>query len=292
MNKFSIITRPLFRSSRHIGVSVPIQRFFSTTSPRLSNLLGEVTKIDSEPPITTTSKSTTTSSSSEDNKDISKITPENDEELIEYHAKNAESKQFKIEKYIHPLKLQLYNENVSQFGFFKNGQIMNHNGKKLRFTLTPQEIDILEPSIYLTSYRIKSSMKKATIVNRMVRKFNVKLAINQLHFNHKKISTELEQLLKRGLEQAKQLELNEDELYIDRIWVGSDGKWRKRLDPKGRGRMGIIAHRYIHLKCILKTNQTKLRLDWEKQQKELKSKPRMFLNDEPLNLKVRPWYRW
>ena len=110
----------------------------------------------------------------------------------------------------------------------------------------------------------------------MVRKFNVKLAINQLHFNHKKISTELEQLLKRGLEQAKQLELNEDELYIDRIWVGSDGKWRKRLDPKGRGRMGIIAHRYVHLKCILKTNQTKLRLDWEKQQKELKSKPRMF----------------
>lgn len=160
MNKFSIITRPLFRSSRHIGVFVPIQRFFSTTSPRLSNLLGEVTKIDSEPPITTTSKSTTTSSS-EDNKDISKITPENDEELIEYHAKNAESKQFKIEKYIHPLKLQLYNENVSQFGFFKNGQIMNHNGKKLRFTLTPQEIDILEPSIYLTSYRIKSSMKKS-----------------------------------------------------------------------------------------------------------------------------------
>ena len=82
--------------------------------------------------------------------------------------------------------------------------------------------------------------------------------------------------MKRGLEQAKQLELNEDELYIDRIWVGSDGKWRKRLDPKGRGRMGIIAHRYVHLKCILKTNQTKLRLDWEKQQKELKSKPRMF----------------
>lgn len=74
----------------------------------------------------------------------------------------------------------------------------------------------------------------------MVRKFNVKLAINQLHFNHKKISTELEQLLKRGLEQAKQLELNEDELYIDRIWIGSDGKWRKRLDPKGRGRMGSL----------------------------------------------------
>ena len=40
-------------------------------------------------------------------------------------------------------------------------------------------------------------MKKATIVNRMVRKFNVKLAINQLHFNSKKMATELEKLLKK-----------------------------------------------------------------------------------------------
>ena len=74
---------------------------------------------------------------------------------------------------------------------------MNHNGK-ITFHINTQEIDIFG-TIYLfnqLSYQI--IYEKATIVNRMVRKFNVKLAINQLHFNHKKISTELEQLLKRG----------------------------------------------------------------------------------------------
>ena len=75
-------------------------------------------------------------------------------------------------------------------------------GKVYKLALTEEEIDILEPSIYLQSYRIKSSMKKATQVNRFVRGYKVKNAINQLHFNPKKMSTELEKLLKKGLERA------------------------------------------------------------------------------------------
>ncbi|KAI5968362.1 mrpl22 [Candida theae] len=228
--------------------------------------------------------------------DISSITPQNDEQLIEYYKNKQQQTsakhQPKLEDLVHPLKIKLFNQNVSQHGFFKNDQVVRHEGKTYKFHLTPEEIELLEPSIYLQSYRIKSSMKKATVVNRFVRGYDLKTAINQLHFNPKKMATELEKLLKRGLSKSQELGYDENAMYIARLWTGSDGEWRKRLDIKGRGRHGVIRHRYIHLKCVLKTGQTKQRLQWEKQQREIESKPKMYLNNEPLNIKVRPWYKW
>ncbi|KAI5965629.1 mrpl22 [Candida pseudojiufengensis] len=227
--------------------------------------------------------------------DISSITPENDEQLIEYHAtEEIKNQKDSIEKLIHPLKIKLYNQVVRDHGFFKNDLIIKDEESKklLKFHLTNEEISILEPSIYLQSFRIKLSMKKATIVNRFVRKMDLKTAINQLHFNSKKMSTELEKLLKTGLEKVRMLGYNENTIYIDKLWVGSDGKWKKRLDIKGRGRHGIIHHPYIHLKCVLKTEFTTKRLQWEKLQKSKLEKPKMYLNNDPLNLKVRPWYKW
>lgn len=233
---------------------------------------------------------TQTEATTEDN--AADITPENDEALQEYHLQEAQKKQYKIYKYIHPLKKQLFDANVASNGFFKNNQVIQHDGKKYKLTLTEEEIDLLEPSIYLRSFRIKSSLKKATQVNRFVRGFNVKTAINQLHFNPKKMSTELEKLLKKGLEQARALNLNEDGLYIQALWVGSDGLWAKRADIKGRGRTGILEHPYVHLRAILRSDQTKKRKAWEAQEKQKASKPRMGLNNEPLNFKVRALYKW
>lgn len=287
MNRFSIITRPFIRSSQPLRSFIsPIStRFISTTTPKFANLLGQITENKNE-----SLPADAADELAEER--IAKVSPKNDQDLIEFYEKKAKSSQIKIEDYIHPLKIKLFNKNVSKNGFFKNGQVLDHEGKKYKFNLTKEEIDILEPSIYLQSYRIKSSMKKATIVNRMVRKFNVKLAINQLHFNNKKMATELEKLLKRGLEEAKILNFNENELYIDKLWTGSDGDWRKRIDFKGRGRHGILHHRYVHLKCVLKTQQTLDRIAWEKNQKEILSKPSTPLNNEPLNFKVRGWYKW
>ncbi|KAL6451834.1 MRPL22 54S ribosomal protein L22 [Candida maltosa Xu316] len=286
MNRFSIITKSLFGRNVRSPLSIH-QRLLSQTTTKFS-LLGDVTENKLE-------KIDLKQTESESSKvDINTITRETDEKLIQFHEEEAEKKRVKVEDYIHPLKIQLFNQNVSLNGFFKNGQIMKQQdtGKYVKFTLTDKELDLLEPTIYLHSFRIKSSMKKATIVNRMVRKYNVKTAINQLHFNSKKMSTELEKLLKKGLEEARMRNLDEDQLYIDRLWVGSDGDWIKRVDIKGRGRHGVIKHKYVHLKAVLKTEQTKNRLAWEKNQKELKIKPRMYLNNEPLNFKVRPWYKW
>ncbi|ODV80647.1 uncharacterized protein CANTADRAFT_46581 [Suhomyces tanzawaensis NRRL Y-17324] len=253
-----------------------------TSSPRQNgNVFGELTKKESEPvPV------------EEDVVQETEVTPKNDTTLQEYHMKEALERQYKIDKYVTPLKKALFDANVAENGFFKNNQIVEHNGSKYKLLLTEEEIDILEPSVYLKSFRIKSSMKKATQVNRFVRGYNVKTAINQLHFNPKKMSTELEKLLKKGLQQSRELGLDEDTMYIQSLWVGSDGEWVKRPDIKGRGRCGIIEHPYVHLRAILRSNQTKLRKEWEAAQKKLQAKPRMFLNNDPLNFKVRPYYKW
>ncbi|KAI5970555.1 mrpl22 [Candida margitis] len=299
MNRWSILTRssllrlsiPRIRSS---PLPTTLLRYNSSSSS--SSPFGKLTTNPIEEREKEKSATANEIAKNEEGEiDISSITPQNDEQLIEYYkneGKPSSSQQDKLENLIHPLKIQLFNQSVSQHGFFKNDQIVTHQGKSYKFHLTPEEIDLLEPSIYLQSYRIKSSMKKATVVNRFVRGYDLKTAINQLHFNPKKMATELEKLLKRGLTKSQELGYDEDAMYIARLWTGSDGDWRKRLDIKGRGRHGVIKHRYIHLKCVLKTGQTKQRLQWEKLQREKTSKPKMFLNNEPLNIKVRPWYKW
>lgn len=223
------------------------------------------------------------------------IHPKDDVELQKFLQEAAERDQITVDKFVTPLKQKLFQLNVQKNGFFKNNEIIKdgETGKTYKLALTPREIEILEPSIYLHSLRIKSSVKKATPVNRFVRGYNVKTAINQLHFNPKKIATELEKLLKQGLEQSKIKGYNEDELFIQEVWAGSDGGTIKRADIKGRGRTGVLHHRYIHLKAILKTQQTLQRLKWEKDQQQFKNeKPKMILNNEPLNFRVKSFYKW
>lgn len=267
----------MFRISA-FNARISVRTFHNTRTRFAGSLFGEITKKEE----VQVQKSETTK----------ETTVENDVELAKYHRDEAESRQIRTDKYVTPLKQKLFALNVEKNGFFKNHELVTDSNSTYRLSLTPQEIDILEPSIYIQLHRIKLSLKKATQVNRFVRGFNVKTAINQLHFNPKKMSTELEILLKRGLVQARQENWDEDKAYIDSVWVGSDGQWRKRPDFKGRGRGGILEHPYVHVKAILKSHQTTLRKQWEKQQKEKESKPRMFLNNEPLNFKVRALYKW
>jgi ribosomal protein L22 len=263
----------------------PSLRLLSHTTAVRNEWFGDLTK-----------KTTPELPKTEGNADevVTNPAPKDDTQLQEYYMKQAREQQIRSDKYISPLKRRLFDLNVAQNGFFKNNTVVTDpdTSKSYKVSLTEQEIEILEPSIYLQSYRIKLSMKKATLVNRFVRGFTVKHAISQLHFNPKKMSTELEKFLKTGLEQAQKLGYNEDGLYIHALWTGSDGEWRKRLDAKGRGRTGIIEHPYIHLKAVLKTDQTTKRRQWEQAQAQRAAKPRMFLNNEPLNFKVRGHYKW
>ena len=216
-----------------------------------------------------------------------------DEKLQEFYKEQQEHLIHSAEKTITPLKRTLYPLNVKKHGFFKNHQVVKDpSGEIYKFSLTADEIDVLEPSIYISTGRLKTSVKKATPVNRFVRGYFVKNAINQLHFNKKKVATELEKLLKFGLKAAEEKGYDQDGLWIERIWAGSDGQTRKLMDIKGRGRQGKINMRYAHIKVILRTEETLKRLKWEKALKSEAKKPKMMLNNEPLNFRVRPFYKW
>lgn len=278
----------IWGAARTVKVASPLAmpqhytRLFSGSATRSVSLFGEVTQgnVSSPEPAAPVPEG--------------EVFPENDTKLQDYYAEETRATRLVSDTYVSPLKKRLFQLNVAQHGFFKNNHVVvdRDNGKQYKVSLTEEEIDLLEPTLFLQSYRIKSSTKKATLVNRFVRGYNVKNAINQLHFNPKKMATELEKLLKRGLDQARASGINEDGLYIQALWTGSDGGYVKRADVKGRGRTGIIEHPYIHLKAILKTDQTKARLAWEKEQARLAAKPRSYLNNEPLNFKVRAYYKW
>lgn len=266
-------------------------RRLNTSSIRMNSLFGELTKSNAP---TESLIQKNESEEVEDSEETSKrlISPKDDVELQNFYTEQVKSQQIEESKFITPLKRELFKLNVAKNGFFKNHDIVSKDSTKYKLSLTEKEIDILEPTVYLKSLRIKSSMKKATVVNRFVRGMNVKAAINQLHFNPKKMSTELEILLKQALKQAKDVGIDEDSAYIQSLWVGSDGNWQKRPDIKGRGRMGVIQHKYVHLKVIIKGETTKKRLDYEKNLKDSFKKPRVGLNTEPLNTKTVPFYKW
>lgn len=258
--------------------------YFSPRSASSGSIFGDVTS----------HKPTVQNESEQDVPAGLDILPAQDNLLQQKYQEEAKRLQENREKYISSDKRRLFDLNVAHNGFYKNNQIIfdQERNKHYKLSLTEAEIEVLEPSVYLKSFRIDSSVKKATLVNRFVRGYYVKNAINQLHFIPKKMALELEKLLKTGLKLATSQGLDEDQLYIHALWAGSDGNTRKRIEWKGRGRVGLLQSRSVHLKVILKTQQTRDRLAWEKEQKESKKNPKTGLNNEPLNFKVRGIYKW
>ena len=136
-------------------------------------------------------------------------------------------------------------------------------------------------------------MKKATQVLRLLNGLDAKEALTQCHFLDKKIARDIAELLERGIENGKKLDLDANDLYISQIWTGSDGQWQKRVEWKGRGRRGIIEHPYVHIKCILKTKSvTKRRLEHEAKLKQKNRKPWVQLADKPIRGSMGGVYKW
>lgn len=224
------------------------------------------------------------------------LTPENDKQLQDFIKSKRPYEKPAKDLLLSPLKRQIYELNCRKNGgFYKKDTVVKlpETNERYKLHLTREEIETLEPSIYLQSYRIKSTMKKATKFLRMFQGMDLKKGITQCHFSKKALGKEVGDLLEHGIEDAKALGLNPNDLYIAEIWTGSDGTWMKRIDIKGRGRMGIIKHRYIHVKCILKSKQITLkRLEYEKQLKQEKKKPWVQLANEPIRGVMGGAYRW
>ncbi|AET40790.1 mitochondrial 54S ribosomal protein uL22m Ecym_6418 [Eremothecium cymbalariae DBVPG len=225
-----------------------------------------------------------------------KVTLQSDSELNEYIVKQQQPIKLAPDLLLSPLKRQIYEANCKlNGGFYKKDTIVRlpNSSAEYKLKLSREEIDALEPSVYVKSYRIKSSMKKATLLLRLLNGLDLKKAITQCHFSDKGISREVGELLQKGLEDGRKLGLDENDLYISQIWTGSDGVWGKRVDIKGRGRAGVIRHRFVHIRCILKTKSvTKKRLEYENSLKELRKKPWVQLADKPVRGSMGGVYRW
>lgn len=224
------------------------------------------------------------------------ITMDNDIALQKYIRSKEGPEKLAHQTLLSPLKRKLYMRNCElNDGFYKRDTAIALPGtkEKYRLRLTREEIDVLEPSVYVKSYRIKSSMKKATILLRLLNGLDAKTALTQCHFSSKKIAGDVAEVLSRGIEDGERLGLNPDDLYISQIWTGSDGWWRPRMDFKARGRVGIIRHRYVHVRCILKTKSvTKRRLEYESQLKQQRRKPWVQLADKPVRGFPGGAYKW
>lgn len=181
-----------------------------------------------------------------------------------------------------PLKRMLYELSLKSGGYDPH-KVLTLDGKKYKLYLTKQELAALEPSVYLKSYRIKSSYKKATLFLRMLRGMPLKKAITQCNFSSKIIARHVAEMFTRGLDEAKQLKLDVDDLHISQIWVGKDGGNYKRVDFKGRGRAGVIEHKFVHVRAILKTSESTRRILLQRRAKQLSKPIKLQLLSKPIH---------
>lgn len=224
------------------------------------------------------------------------ITVENDTLLQKYIRATQGQEKLAYQTLLSPLKKKIYLRNCElNGGFYKRDTAVTLPGSKDKYKLrlSREEIDMLEPSVYVKSYRIKSSMKKTTQLLRLLNGLDVKKALTQCHFSQKKVARDVADVLSRGIEDGGKLGLDADDLYIAQIWTGSDGWWGKRVEFKGRGRVGIVHHPYVHVRCILKTKSvTKRRLAYDAQLKEDRRKPWVQLADTPVRGFPGGSYKW
>ncbi|KAG0688451.1 54S ribosomal protein L22, mitochondrial [Pichia californica] len=230
-----------------------------------------------------------------DNEDPSKIQyiePSKDSKLQEFLNPKP---YLTIDKLLTPLKKKIYLSNIKKNGFFKNNDLIklkNDNKSEYKLNLPLNQIEALEPSIYLRSWRIKSSVKKTNIVLRALKNLPLKKAITQLHFMEKKVSRDLVEMLERGIKDAEKMNYNVNDLYIAESWVHTDGHWVKRVDCKGRGRAGIFTFKWVSVRFLLKTSQTKKRLEFLKSERDSNKKVNSFISNGKIRGNAPGFYRW
>ncbi|KAM0424649.1 hypothetical protein ACHAPT_010175 [Fusarium lateritium] len=194
-------------------------------------------------------------------------------------------------------------------------QMVRRNGR-----LTKEErIKMTERQLLHKSEFMPTSVKKLVMLARQIAGKPVDDAILQMKWSKKKFAAEVKYYLEEardlavaqrgmGLGQVngetfttprkiqtldgKWLEIMDPtRMYIAQSWVGR-GPWRgKRIDYKGRGRMGIIRHPSTSLTILLKEEKTRIREYEERVAKKDKKGPWVHLPNRPV-YGQRPYYSW
>ncbi|KAH7148955.1 ribosomal protein L22/L17 [Dactylonectria macrodidyma] len=194
-------------------------------------------------------------------------------------------------------------------------QMVRRNGR-----LTKEERVIMsERELLHKSEFMPTSVKKLVMLARQIAGRPVDDAITQMSWSKKKFAAEVRYYLEeardlaiaqRGMglgvangetftkprkiqtKEGKWIEISDPtRMYIAQSWVGR-GAWRgKKIDYKGRGRMGIIRHPSTSLTILLKEEKSRIREYEDREAKKAKKGPWVHLPNRPV-YGQRPYYSW
>ncbi|KAK2681361.1 hypothetical protein RAB80_003154 [Fusarium oxysporum f. sp. vasinfectum] len=194
-------------------------------------------------------------------------------------------------------------------------QMVRRNGRLTR----EERIQMSERQLLHKSEFMPTSVKKLVMLARQIAGKSVDDAIVQMKWSKKKMAAEIGYYLEEARDLAiaqrgmglgkvnneilktpkkiqtvdgKWIEIEDPtRMYIAQSWVGR-GPWRgKRIDYKGRGRMGIIRHPSTSLTVLLKEEKTRIREYEERVEKKNKKGPWVHLPNRPV-YGQRPYYSW
>lgn len=254
----------------------------NNNSKQIGSLFGDVTEnVDDE---NSRLNQMTSRAMSDEQNDLTKMSDQQlaqrDPEMLKLTKPEAQTAP---ELYLSPLKQRLYSIALKTGGYDPN-KVYELDGKKYKLKLSREELQVLEPSLYIKSYRIKGSPKKATPFLRMLREMPLKEALTQCHFSSKRMARDVGEMLNRGIKDAQKLGMNPDELYLSQIWVGKDGGNYKRLEFKARGRVGVIEHKFIHVRAIVKPKVVKDKFLEAKRAREMNRPVKHPLRSRPIHV--------
>lgn len=118
---------------------------------------------------------------------------------------------------------------------------------------------------------LRISARKTRLVADMVRGRNALEASQLLNIVNKRAAKEIARTLNSAISNAKQKDLNEESLWIKRIFIDG-GPTYKRYMPRAMGRATMIKHPTSHITVILggEENETKAKKAEKKIKKEAK----------------------
>ncbi|KAG6814172.1 hypothetical protein H0H92_000848 [Tricholoma furcatifolium] len=103
----------------------------------------------------------------------------------------------------------------------------------------------------------KISHRKLNMLGRQIAGKPIDYAILQMQFSEKRASTRIMNMLATARDHAvRYKKLKEGKLVVAEAWVSKGPKGQRRLDIKGRGRMGFQTHPNSKLSVVLKEGKT------------------------------------
>lgn len=107
------------------------------------------------------------------------------------------------------------------------------------------------------SKHIRVSPQKLNLVAESIRGMDCELALAELHFSRRRVSSEVRKVLESAIANAE----NNHQLDIDRLFVAEATVGRsmvmKRWRPRARGRVGRIQKPFSNLRLVVREREEK-----------------------------------